>query len=344
MVNELINTIFDAIDKEGKYTNQYHFNDINKYIVSCNDKEFLEDINDYLNYHLTYIHEDNSKSDFLSSFNITILIDNALFCKFKDDYLREHYSCYQEKSGAIVINRNNQTIFLATEQLKNLNLIQDIYCIIRRNNLLALQRDGVLLLHGASFQINKEATIILGNKGFGKSFIADYSIYYLGASYIAADQTLIFTRDNKKPVCAGNITSYRLDMEQDIILKNFEIDIYINKYRNEPQRYFGGKLNVPPMFFKNILDRTIVPQSILKNIIFICEDICGYEAVSAQKAIEQVNGYLLDDGVNNLNSNGNRILDLIYKYCNFYTIEKFASLNIVSNLMQKIKENSNEIN
>ena len=196
-----------------------------------------------------------------------------LFYKFKDGDPRKHYFCYQEKSGAIVINRNNQTIFLATEQLKNLNLIQDIYCIIRRKNLLALQRDGVILLHGASFQINQEAIIILGNKGFGKSFIADYSIYYLGASFIAADQTLIFTRDNEKPVCAGNITSYRLDMEHDIRLKNLEIEIYINKYRNEPGRFFGGKLNVPPMFFKNILDRTIVSQSLLKNVIFICEDM-----------------------------------------------------------------------
>ena len=48
MVTELINTIFEAIDKEEKYKKQYHFNDINKYTVLCNDKEFLEDINDYL--------------------------------------------------------------------------------------------------------------------------------------------------------------------------------------------------------------------------------------------------------------------------------------------------------
>ena len=90
------------------------------------------------------------------------------------------------------------------------------------------------------------------------------------------------------------------------------------------------------MFFYNALNRPIVSQATVKNIVFIQDDVHGYKALSSQVAIKQINKYLLDDGISNLNLNSTIVLDIIYQYCNFYAIEKFASISTINNFMKEI--------
>ena len=178
------------------------------------------------------------------------------------------------------------------------SFMQDSYCTVRRLSIRSF--DYSIVLHASACRLKEKTVLFLGDKGAGKSLVSDSILMKYDSDFIAADQTIIFI-NGQGIRCRGNITSYRVWAEQNILSGKY--DKYKKLLMHAPDmeevenRIINSKINFPPCVVFEFLGKNILMESIPDFFFFLGEgkEECITE-VHSEDAYRLLKKYLVQDG------------------------------------------------
>ena len=297
--------------------------------IWCNNQFTL----DYLNLYLT-VHFEKKRTEDINEWEIRVIVDDKLHDSMKKNVVNENndykgYRVYYEATGCITIESKSlkKRWHIARKEQNNLGFVQDIYCWIRRTLIQQIcAKENMVLFHGACVSIDGQACLVLGEKGMGKSYVANHLMYQKHWSYVSADQTIVIGKEDGTIYVRGNITSYRLE-EKDFDLYAKEASKKLLLFRKE-DRYVhkNGKINLPPAFLE-IYFHILSKQNVqLKNVIILSEEKYDLESMEEEERIALITKYALHDSRENSTCNTelqNYVLQhlarIILRKCNVFS-------------------------
>ena len=263
--------LIDRLMCECTYRSIYVYMNENTYLIYANDVKVLKLLNQYLNPFMQ-----NGKLTG-KIFSIYAICSDKLYSYVESGKLdKQSAICIREETQNYTVKFNSEeNLSLHITKTNNINLgfIQDIYCDVREKNILC--QKSTILFHGAAISYKGVGTMIIGNKGSGKSFLSDYAIYIRKAYLVAADQTIVMKKCNGF-MMNGNITSYRIMPYDNLYITDVqrkELSDHVLKVNNDSRRLTSdGKINLSPMEAERMLHVKITQNVVLHNIIVLCNE------------------------------------------------------------------------
>lgn len=338
-------------EKSNKSCLKYYYAQVG-YLVESNNEICLKQLDGYLSVFLNSVtwFDDNITKHV---WHINIIVDNLIYERLnKVDSVGNEILICRENTGCFTIqdNKNYVRWQVSNNELFNLGFIQDIYCWIRRNITYNLHNDsGMVLLHGACTCLEDKAIMILGDKGFGKSYITNHLMFYENGEFVSSDQTIIWKSSDKHLKARGNIASYRIELkDKDIYsdIRNFEALVQyaenqeVNTYTNK-----NGKKNLPPFLLQTILGIETKQDVQLKYVIILDNQFIdtSYRQIKGHEAIDMISKYVVYDiesstdekKVQQIIKRSAEIIREIIDQCTIYVVQKQPKYELFKSLVQQ---------
>lgn len=279
--------------------------------------------------------------------SIYVIIDDDVFDKWlnSDESNLNDSKRIIEQSGSITVPScgGNVRYHIASNSINNLGFVQDIYCYIRRSIISDLQNKmGAAVLHGAGVSHNNEGILVLGDKGYGKSYITDCLVLFDDCDFLAFDQAVVYIDHNGKIRCRSNITSYRVDMLDSVFDENDgykKLKKYVEAMEKNEFTVKKNKINIPPDILCISINKQLVKDIELSKIIILTDPDYdkGFRKVSSDEKKDLLRRYLVDELKDSAFKadldKQEKCLRIIEEQCEIITVTKRPQLNIIQNLL-----------